>query len=162
MIETIEHTTALRVTRLIKAPRERIFEAWTKPADIQKWFGPETCQVQSAKLDLRVGGEYQLRVNSENMGAVNLHGVFRELKRPSKLVYTWSFSGNPKLEGGDSQVTVEFLDRKGDTEIQITHEQLPNEEVKEDHNQGWNGSLDKLERHLGVAFGDAAEADGSG
>jgi predicted enzyme related to lactoylglutathione lyase len=85
------------------------------------------------------------------MGEVKLDGVFREVKRPSKLVYTWSFSGHPQLDFGESQVTVDFLDRNGATEIQITHEQLPNEEVKKDHNHGWNGSLDKLERHLGVA-----------
>src|SRR5208282_3974121 len=151
MIATVELITALRVTRLIQAPRERIFAAWTTPADILKWFGPETCQVLSAKINLRPGGDYHYRVKSEGMGEVNLDGVFREVKRPSKLVYTWNFSGHPELQFGEAQVTVEFLDRQGDTEVQITHEQLPNEEAKEDHNRGWNGSLDKLERHLGVA-----------
>jgi hypothetical protein len=82
------------------------------------------------------------------MGEVNLDGKFREVKWPNKLVYTWNFSGNPKLDFGESQVTVEFLDRNGATEVQIIHEQLPNEEVKQDHNQGWNESLDKLEKHL--------------
>ena len=151
MTATLEQSTKLPVTRLIKAPRERVFAAWTTPADILKWFGPETCQVLSAKVNLRPGGDYHYRVKSEGMGEINLDGVFREVKRPSKLVYTWNFSGHPKLDFGESQVTVEFLDRKGATEIQITHEQLPSEEVKEDHNQGWNGCLDKLERHLGVA-----------
>jgi hypothetical protein len=150
MIASVEHITALRVTRLIQAPRERVFAAWTTPADILKWFGPETCQVLSAKINLRPGGDYHYRVKSEGMGEVNLDGLFREVKRPSKLVYTWNFSGHPKLEFGESQVTVEFLDRKGATEVQITHEQLPNEEVREDHNRGWNGCLDKLEKHLGV------------
>ena len=46
-------------------------------------------------------------------------------------------------------MTVEFLDRNGSTEIQITHDHLPNEEMKEDHHHGWNECLDKLERHLG-------------
>jgi uncharacterized protein YndB with AHSA1/START domain len=132
MIVTAEHTTALRVTRVINAPRERIFEAWTTPADIMKWFAPETCHVLSAKINLRPGGDYHFRVKSEEKGEINLSGVFREVKRPSNLVYTWGVSGHPKLEFGDSQVTVEFLDRKDATEIQITHEQLPNEEVKED------------------------------
>ena len=148
MIATIEHTTKLRVTRLIKASRERVFTAWTTPADILKWFGPETCQALSAKVNLRAGGDYHFRVKSAQMGEVNLDGVFREVKWPSKLVYTWNFSGHPKLDFGESQVTVEFLDRKAATEVQITHEQLPNEEVKEDHQDGWNGCLDKLEKHL--------------
>jgi predicted enzyme related to lactoylglutathione lyase/uncharacterized protein YndB with AHSA1/START domain len=151
MIAATEQTTKLRVTRLIKAPRERVFAAWTTPADILKWFGPETCQVVSAKINLRPGGDYHYRVKSEKMGEVKLDGVFREVKQPSKLIYTWSFSGNPQVEFGESQVTVEFLDRKGATEVRITHEQLPNDEVKEDHNKGWNGCLDKLEKHLGVA-----------
>ena len=150
MIATVEQSTKLRVTRLIKAPRERVFAAWTTPADILKWFGPETCQVTSAKVNLRPGGDYHFRVKSEKMGEVNLDGMFREVKPPSKLVYTWSFSGHPELNFGESQVTVEFLDRQGETEVQITHEQLPNDEVKEDHKQGWNGCLDKLEKHLGV------------
>ncbi len=81
MIATVEHTTALKVTRLINAPRERIFAAWTTPADILKWFGPETCQVLSAKVNLRPGGDYHYRVKSERMGEVNLDGVFRETKR---------------------------------------------------------------------------------
>jgi len=148
MIATMEQSTKLRVTRLIKAPRERVFTAWTTPADILKWFGPETCETLSAKVNLRPSGEYHLRVKSEKMGEVNLDGVFREVRWPSKLVYTWNFSGQPGLDFGESQVTVEFLDRKGATEVQITHEQLPSEELKEDHNKGWNGSLDRLEKHL--------------
>jgi uncharacterized protein len=151
MIASVEHTTALRIKRLINAPRERIFAAWTTPADLPKWFGPETCQVLSSQLNLRPGGDYHLRIKSEKMGDIKLDGLFREVKRPSKLVYTWNFSGNPKLDFGESQVTVEFFDRNGATEVQILHEQLPNEEVKEDHNHGWNESLDRLERHLGGA-----------
>jgi len=145
----MQPSTKVRVTRLIKAARERVFTAWTTPADILKWFGPETCQTLAARLDLRPGGEYHFRVKSERTGEVNLDGAFREVKRPSKLVYTWNFSGHPQLEFGESQVTVEFLDRQGATEVQITHDHLPNEEVKEDHEHGWNGCLDKLERHLG-------------
>jgi predicted enzyme related to lactoylglutathione lyase/uncharacterized protein YndB with AHSA1/START domain len=151
MSVTVERGQTLRVTRRIKAPRDKVFAAWITPEDLQEWFGPEDCQVLSARVHPRFGGEYQLRLKTENFGEISLHGVFREFKRPGKLVYTWNFSGNPKLEIGESQVTVEFLDRQGETEIQITHEQLPSEEWKEDHQQGWNGCLDKLERHLGVA-----------
>ena len=148
MITTLEPTTSLRVARLIKAPRERVFEAWTTPADIMSWFGPEGCQVHSAKLNLRQGGEYHLRLKTETFGEILLHVLFMEVKHPSKLIYTWNFSGHPKLEFGESLVAVEFVDRKDWTEIQINHDGLPSEEVREDHNQGWKGCLDKLERHL--------------
>ena len=148
MKTTMEHGVGLRVTRLIKAPRERVFSAWISEADLLKWFGPEECHPLSARIHPRVNGEYQLRVKTDNLGEINLHGVFRELTRPSQLVYTWNLSGHPKLEFGESLVTVDFLDRGGATEVQITHEHLPNEEVKQDHQDGWNGCLDKLEKHL--------------
>lgn len=151
MISAMEQSTALRVTRLIEAPRERVFTAWTTPADLLKWFGPETCQVLAVKVNLRAGGDYHFRVKSDGLGEVNLDGLFREVKWPSKLVYTWNFSGHPKLDFGESQITVDFLDRQGATEVQITHEQLPNDEVKEDHHRGWSGSLNKLEKHLGAS-----------
>ena len=67
MIATVEHTTALRISRLINSPRDRVFAAWTTPADIMKWFGPETCQVTSAKINLRPSGDYLFRVKSDKM-----------------------------------------------------------------------------------------------
>jgi predicted enzyme related to lactoylglutathione lyase/uncharacterized protein YndB with AHSA1/START domain len=149
MIAAVERATKLCVSRLIKAPREKVFAAWTTPAEIMKSFGPETCRVLSAEVNLREGGDYHLRVQSEHVGEADLHGVYREVKRPSKLVCTWNWSGNPKLEFGESLVTLDFLDRDGSTELQITHEGLPSEEVKEEHNQGWNGCLDRLEQYLG-------------
>src|SRR5205809_7935732 len=99
-------TNSLRITRLIKAPRERVFAAWTTADDILKWFGPETCRTVSAKVDLRVGGEYHFSVKSEQMGAFDLRGVYREVKRPSRLAYTWKWTGNPQVEFGETLVTV--------------------------------------------------------
>jgi uncharacterized protein YndB with AHSA1/START domain len=153
-----EQVATLRVTRLIKAPRERVFAAWTTPADIVKWFGPGTCRVLSADVDLRVGGEYRFRVNSpecaedstskgEATSEMEVFGKYREIKRPSRLVYTWTWE--PRMDFGESVVTVDFLDKEGFTEVQITHDKLPGAEQREKHSHGWNGCLDKLETHLG-------------
>jgi predicted enzyme related to lactoylglutathione lyase len=105
--------------------------------------------VLKADINLRAGGDYRFRVQSETFGQLEVHGTYREVRRPAKLVYTWNWSGDPKLEFGESVVTVDFVDRDGATEVQITHEGLPSEEIKQDHNEGWNGCLDKLEKYLG-------------
>jgi uncharacterized protein YndB with AHSA1/START domain len=81
MSAIVEMGLDLRVTRLIKAPREKVFAAWITPADLMKWFGPEDCHVLSARIHPRVGGEYQLRLKTESFGEVSLQGQFRELKR---------------------------------------------------------------------------------
>jgi len=149
-----EPVATLRVTRVIKAPRERVFAAWTTPEDIHQWFGPATCRVLSAQIDLRVGGEYRFRVNSPGCAEENavsnpaenimeVCGVYREIKKPSRLVYTWSWE--PKAEFGDSIVTVDFIDKEGFTEVQLTHDKLPSVDSREKHGHGWNGCLDKLE-----------------
>ncbi len=157
MSTNVAPVATLRVTRIIKAPRERVFAAWTTPEEITKWFGPETCQVLSAKVDLRVGGEYHFRVKGqdcttgEEKGELDLRGVYREVKRPGRLVYTWNWHGDPAVEFGETVVTVDFLDKEGFTEVQITHDRFPSAEVRERHSYGWNGCLDKLEKRLAAA-----------
>jgi len=149
MTTTPIQPVTLRVSRLIKAPRDRVFAAWTNPEDIMKWFGPETCRVLSAKVDLRPGGAYHFRVKGSEMGELDLRGVYREVKPPSRLVYTWAFKGNPQVEIGETVVTVDFIERDGGTDVQITHEAFPNAFARDNHNYGWNGCFDKLAAYLG-------------
>ena len=139
------HGGALEIKRLIKAPRERVFDAWTTPSDIVKWFGSAECSTLSAHVDLRVGGEYRFRTDNDACGAMEVSGVYREIERPSRLVYTWSLS-NPKLGVSETLVTVDFADVDGATEVRLRHERLPSTEQRDSHNQGWIGSFDKLEK----------------
>jgi uncharacterized protein YndB with AHSA1/START domain/predicted enzyme related to lactoylglutathione lyase len=138
----------LIVKRLIKAPRERVYAAWTSAEELKQWFGPESCRVTSARIDLRVGGKYHMDITSERMGEVKLDGVYREIAPPSRLVFTWKFSGPPELEFPDTLVTVDFRGVEEGTDVQITHEELPNAEIRDDHTEGWNGCLDKLQKAL--------------
>jgi uncharacterized protein YndB with AHSA1/START domain len=137
----------LKLNRLIKAPRERVFAAWTTPADIQKWLGGEGCLVSSAQVDLRVGGEYRFSMKSAEGGKSEAFGIYRVINPPSQLVFTWNSKGCcAGMENMDTQVTVDFIEQKDGTEVQITHEGFPDEEIRERHNYGWTGSLDKLEK----------------
>ncbi len=146
MIATIETPAALEISRCIHASNERVFAAWTTSADIMKWFGPETCHMLSAELHPHPGGEYRFRLGGESLGVLELHGVFREVVRPRRLVFTWNWSGNPALEFGVSLVTVEFVEQGGVTEVRIRHDRLPSDKLLEDHRHGWGGCLDKLDR----------------
>lgn len=134
---------SLEIKRLIKAPRDRVFAAWTTPQDIQKWFGPGPCRVLSAKVDLRPGGEYRIQAEGGECGNCEVVGVYREIKRPSRLVYTWQWQGS---EMGETLVTVDFAEVDGWTEVRLRHEGFPAAEPRDKHNQGWDGCLDKLEK----------------
>jgi uncharacterized protein len=149
MSTKVAQTLSLEVKRLIKAPRERVFAAWTTPDGILKWFGPDTCRALSAKVDLRVGGEYRVHAHTEEFGETEVVGVYREVNRPSRLVYTWNWADSPMNEMGETVVTVDFVDVNGDTEVRLRHEGFPGSEPRDKHNYGWTGCLDKLEKMFG-------------
>lgn len=71
-----------------------------------------------------------------------LVGTYREVRPPEKLVYTWSWEGQPDF--GETLVTVEFRDLGSSTEVVLTHEFFPNEEARQNHDKGWNSCLDRL------------------
>ncbi len=149
MNNTAEAVTTLVVKRFIKAPRASVYAAWTKPEEILKWFGPKTCQALAAEIDLREGGQYRLKVRSQEMGDVEVRGVYREVVAPSRLVFTWAWANQPAMDIGESLVTVEFFEVEGGTDVHLTHEGLPHLAARDSHAYGWNGCMDKLD----VLFG---------
>lgn len=141
--------TTLHLRRTFPAPREKVFKAWTDPEELKKWWGPEGYATPSATVDLRVGGKYRLGMMKLPDGEIfYLSGVYREVRPPERLVYTWRWEGNTCAEDGvgETLVTVEFLDRGNATEVVLTHELFPTEKARNDHNRGWNGCLDRLAR----------------
>ena len=70
-------------------------------------------------------------------------GVYRQIKKPEKLVYTWTWEGGP--EAVETLVTVEFREKGQQTEVLLTHEKLPNAKARQDHTEGWIACFDKLE-----------------
>lgn len=135
----------LQVTRFIKAPRERVFAAWTNPDHVRAWFGPANCRVLDAQIDLRVGGKYRFHVQSDSMGEMAVGGEYREITAPSKLVFTWRWEDDEDWDKIESVVTVEFESKTGGTDVRITHDGFPSPESGGRHEHGWNGCLDKLE-----------------
>lgn len=136
--------TSLRLSRVIKADPERVFRAWTDPTDLKRWSCPEgDYSVADVKVDLAVGGKYRIQMKTPDGNSVAAHGVYKEIERPRKLVYTWDWEHESI---GETRVTVEFNDLGGSTEVVLTHERFPNAEAKTGHEEGWTGCLNRLER----------------
>ena len=133
----------LTLRKTVAGPQEAVFRAWTDPDALAAWFGGELARTLSAAVDLRVGGAYRITLQSgDQVGAVE--GVYREVARPERLVYTWSWD-RPRAEGRrESLVTVEFFDRGEQTEVVLTHEGLETEESLAFHDRGWSASLKQL------------------
>lgn len=138
--------TSLRVSRVIKASPEEVFAAWTQPEHLKRWSCPEGMEVGDAQVDLTVGGRYLIRMESPQGKVHTAVGVYREIERPSRLVYTWDWE---EESIGETIVTVEFNDLDGSTEVVLTHELFPNAEAKVGHEEGWTSCLGRLDKLLG-------------
>jgi uncharacterized protein YndB with AHSA1/START domain len=140
---------SVEIKRFIKAPRERVYAAWTDPAQLKKWFGPENVQTREIVAEARVGGTFRWDLINSDGEEMTMRGEFRELKPNEKVVFSWQWEDDEDWENHISIVTVELKDAAGGTELRLTHEQLPNEDSRDGHNRGWNSALDKLEKMFG-------------
>jgi uncharacterized protein YndB with AHSA1/START domain len=140
---------SLEIKRFIQAPRDQVYAAWTDSEQLKKWFGPENVQTRNLIADVRVGGEFRWDLTDQEGKEITISGEYRELEPGKKIVFTWQHEENEDWRNNSSLVTVEFFDRQGGTEIRLTHEKLPNEASRDDHTQGWNSALDKVEKFLG-------------
>jgi uncharacterized protein YndB with AHSA1/START domain len=146
MATRAEEKTSLEITRFINAPRSRVYSAWTDPAQLRQWFGPEFVQTNDLVADLRVGGKFRWDLTNPEGEKMTCLGEYRELVPDRKIVFTWKWDDDEAWENHDSVVTVELSDRDGGTEVKLTHEKLPSEESRDRHNDGWNSVLDRLEK----------------
>jgi uncharacterized protein YndB with AHSA1/START domain len=134
----------LIVNRTFKASRERVFRAWTDPKEMDRWFAPDPNSTIKASVDLRVGGAYRIEItNGERV--FGAHGVYREIRRPSRLVFTWDAINCGVTAAKDTLVTVELFEVGEKTQVTLTHQNFADTEARERHEQGWKGCLDRLE-----------------
>ena len=138
----------LKMSRRIAAPRDVVFKAWTDPAEITRWWSPLGCTTPTAEVDLRVGGSYRISMKLPDGEVLYVSGVYREVKPPDKLVFTWAWDedGGP---GHESLITVEFVERGKATEVLFSHDRLADIESRDKHEHGWTGCFDKLEALFG-------------
>ena len=142
---TTDTDTILRISKVIPAAREAVFSAWTDPEQIKQWSCPPDASVLDSQVDLEVGGAFRLRMRGMEDAIYTAFGTYREIVRPSRLVYTWDWEEQDRAVG-ETIVTVDFIEMGDSTEVVITHEGFPAAEATEGHRQGWTGSLLQLEQ----------------
>ena len=147
----------LQIRRTFAAPREKVFAAWTRREQLEKWMCRDVPAhtVIHHEADARPGGHYLMEVrDSGNGGTYWGQGVYREVTPPEKLVFTWAWTQD-KPDGTslhphdpETLVTVEFFARGDRTEVVLTHTLFGSTAVRDSTDQGWNGCFDMLEKAL--------------
>ena len=144
------------ITRFFDAPRELAWRTWTEPELVMQWWGPKNYTSPSCRIDLRVGGSYLYCMRSPEGKDYWSTGIYREIKRPERIVCTDSFAdekGNvvPATYYGMSKdfpaemlVTVTFEVQAVRTRLTLRHTGLPAGDISDLTRAGWNESLDKF------------------
>ena len=141
-------TAFVKKTRIIRASRQAVYDAWTKPEIFMKWWGPVDHVVSAVELDVREGGT--LRFTDDALPHASVppgfprsmtgSGVYTEVVPGERLQFTMKASWN---QGEPSLVTVTFRDADGGTEITILHEKISADTVHL-FEAGWDSTLGKL------------------
>ena len=83
---------SLEVRRIIQAAPARVYDAWTTPELLTKWFAPATdYTVIVHQAEARVGGCYRIEMRHANGASHIVVGEYRELDRPTRLAFTWGY-----------------------------------------------------------------------
>ena len=147
---TGDHT--LTITRLLPAPREVVFRAWTEPEMLVGWWGPQGMTTPLCEMDVRQGGRWRTCMRNKDGKDHYVRGVYREVVAPERLVLSWAWETDG-VPGHESVLTIELHDRGDETELVLTHAGLETAASRDSHKEGWTSSLACLADALGQADG---------
>ena len=143
----------VELRRVIRASRQRVFEAWTRPEELRKWFGPAAMHVAELDMDARAGGSYRIVMQGARDGnpaeaerRASAMGEYTAIVPGELLAFTWRPDWNQEDE---SLVTIRFRDVEGGTEVHLIHERIASQNSCGGYQQGWTSCLDKLDQYLG-------------
>lgn len=138
----------LTVSRLIDAPPELVFKAWTSAEHAVHWWGPKGFTIESCRLDARPGGLYRVAMRSPEGTLRTKRGVYQEIVPPKRLVFTYAWedaAGNP---GHEMRITVTFEPRgepSGTQTLLSLHQTgFENAAERDSHGTGWTSCFERF------------------
>jgi uncharacterized protein YndB with AHSA1/START domain len=135
----------LRLERLFDASPEEVFDAFTDPAAHEEWFVDQPSFVVTSAVDLRVGGTWDVSFGPAGESPHREVNVFREIDRPNRVAYTSAFV-MPDGSSFDTELVITFDARADKTLMTIVQSGFQRKQDRDDHQGGWPGFLDRLER----------------
>lgn len=136
----------LEIERLIKAPPQKVFDAWVKPELLVQWWGPDGYDTPEHDLNVEKGGKWRTTMRSPEGNRHTCAGVYRTIEPPRRLEFTWSWEQEDGSQGHETLVTVTFEPADGGTRMTMLQKTFQDKENRDNHRGGWTSSFDCLER----------------
>jgi uncharacterized protein YndB with AHSA1/START domain len=143
----LREANAVVISRDYPVACEKVWRAWTNPQALSQWFGPGNTQcVTHAEMDVRVRGRYAIAFRTDDGEEHGVSGVYQEVTPHSRLSFTWAWQSTPE------RVSVVAIDLRpmadGGTRLVLRHDRFFDRTARDNHERGWGGTLQKLDRFL--------------
>ena len=133
----------LRMTRVFDAPKQLVFEAWTKAEYLARWFTPAPLTTHGCELDFRAGGVFRLTMRTPDGIEYPMDARFTEIVPDERIVFAATVHSDLKI-----LTTVTFAETDGKTTLTAHQVYSHESDATRGANAGWTLTLDQLAAHL--------------
>lgn len=124
------------------APPVEVYQAWTDPDIVMKWFGRVPNSLHSASIDLRLGGAWKFLESHDDEKSVGFEGAYLAIEPARRLVFTWSKviarATGERDATPHSQVEVTFSARGNGTDVRLVHSGMHDDDIRRGFAGGWD------------------------
>ncbi len=138
----------LILERDLNYPVEMVFKAWTDAAALSKWIGPVGFSAPDTEFDARLGGAYVIPMISPDGSVHTARGTVLELVPNERLRISWAWDQEDGSSGHQMELALSFHATADGTRLVLHHTKFIDKAARDQHNQGWTGSIDKLQTYL--------------
>ena len=131
----------LEIKRVLSAPIDRVFAAWTDPQSLRQFITPGNPGHADVECDVRVGGKFRIDMHGTDGKVFKHTGEYLEVLPPRRLKFTWISAATNQLP---TVVTIDFRSLGEKTEITLVHDGLDSVKNVEGHTKGWTAILEQL------------------
>jgi uncharacterized protein YndB with AHSA1/START domain len=135
---------SLSIARVFDAPRSVVYEVWTNADHARQWWGPKDFTTEELEIDFRVGGRYLVRIRDKGGKLHTMHGTYREITPPDRLVFTHRWEEDDGTLSPETSVTVSFEDVGHQTRLTFAQSGFESDKERDSHRGGWEEVLAKL------------------
>ena len=136
----------VRIERTFAAPAEDVFDAWTSPEVMRRWMHcAADWATPEAEVDLRVGGEVRVLMRRPDGTDAGMHGQYRVIDRPRRLVMSWIFDDDPSNQ---QLIELTFSEVDGATRVVLINSEISTDQRRDAQDWGWRGCLGELAQIL--------------
>ena len=139
----------LVLTRTFHAPAALVFDAWSDPKHLVRWWGPNDFTLPQCEQDFRVGGRYRFCMRGPDGSDHWVRGEYTLIDRPHRLVFTWLREDADGDIWCDTVVAITLEQRGAVTLLTLNQTTFATVPHCEEHSVGWNECLDRLVRYVG-------------